>query len=78
MTIFSVLAIIFMPPTLITGLFGMNVNVPFQTYGEDVDLNEKSLWYVMTVHNGPFFTIALLSILMSISLLFGFQKMNLL
>ena len=78
MTIFSVLAIIFMPPTLITGLFGMNVNVPFQTFGEDVDLNDKSLWYMLTVHNGPFFSITIISILMSVSLLLGFHKMNLL
>ena len=78
MTIFSVLAIIFMPPTLITGLFGMNVNIPFQTFGEDVDLHEKSLWYMMTTHNGPFFLIAIMSILLSGSLLLSFHKMNLL
>ena len=29
MTIFSCLAIIFLPPTLISGAFGMNVDIPF-------------------------------------------------
>ena len=78
MTIFSVLAIIFMPPTLVTGLFGMNVNVPFQTFGEDDDISDKSLWYLLTVHNGPFFLIAITSVLLSATLLLGFHKMNLL
>jgi len=78
MTIFSVLAIIFMPPTLIASLFGMNVNVPFQTYGEDVDLNEKSIWYMLTIHNGPFFMISIMSVMLSVLLLLGFRKMNLL
>jgi hypothetical protein len=78
MTIFSCLAIIFLPPTLISGLFGMNVNVPFQTTGEDVDLDGKSFWYLLFVHNGPFWMIALSSVLISLSLIYSFYKLNLL
>ena len=78
MMIFSCLAIIFLPPTVISGLFGMNVNVPFQTTGEDVDLDGKSFWYLMFVHNGPFWMIVFTSFILTISLLVGFYKMNLL
>ena len=66
MTIFSCLAIVFLPPTLISGMFGMNVNVPWQTDGDDDN----------DLH--AFYTIGMISILTSALLILIFYKTNLL
>ena len=78
MTLFSCLAIIFLPPTLISGAFGMNVDVPFQTSGANDDdaPDSWSVWF--NDNNGPFFTIVLISVMISALLLLLFYKYNML
>ena len=77
MTIFSCLAIIFLPPTLISGAFGMNVNVPFQTAGA-AEQGGSDWLTIFNDNNGPFWTIVGVSIMISGLLLALFYKFNML
>lgn len=47
MLVFTVATVLMIPPTVIAGLFGMNVTVPLQEwwiYNEDDFIDEESTW----------------------------------
>ena len=77
----SILAILFMPPTLVSGLFGMNVNVPYETTGSETIPDHISgffeTWWWCIKHTGPFWTITAIALSISVVLIIVFYKTNL-
>ena len=78
MLVFTSAAVLFLPPQVIAGLFGMNVRVPFQDFFSDSRAEEELTFteeYIIPYL--PFAAIVLLAVLFSLTLFCLFRKSKL-
>ena len=70
MMVFTSIAVLFIPPQLLSGLMGMNVSIPFQD-GAELD-PDMDFWDVLLKYL-PFISILLIGTIFSMSMLCFFK-----